>query len=100
MTNGHVSPCVRMIVWALNVWCMTCVCNKELYVCMITECIIMKRGLICIQVVCKWLKGKGSCIMCDLYGNGVLCLIILLGHHVYEEYAWLHKTVCECEKAM
>ena len=45
-------------------------------------------------------KGKGSCIMCDLYGKGALYLIIMLGHHMYKEAAWLHKPVCEYEMAM
>ena len=38
--------------------------------------------------------------MCELYGNGALCLIIMLEHYVYEEDAWLNETVCECETAM
>ena len=30
-------------------------------------------------------KGKRPCIMCELYVNGALCLIIVRGHHVYEK---------------
>ena len=40
-------------------------------------------------------KGKGLCIMCEL-----LCFIIMFGHYVYEEDAWLNKTVCKCETVM